>query len=66
MQKIDLTFTDKLYAMIEEQPPLPSLELEEPILEIKKPKKKYLSDFSPKKEDIRFYFKTTVFSLIKT
>ncbi len=62
---MDLTFTDKLYMMIEAHPPLPSLELDEPILHIRKPKKKYLSDFSPKKQDIRFYFKTTVFSLIK-
>jgi hypothetical protein len=62
---MNLTFTDKLYMLIEAQPPLPSLELDEPILDIKKPKKKYLSDFSPKKQDIRFYFKTTVFSLIK-
>ena len=62
---MNLTFTDKLYMMIEEHPPLPSLKLDEPILDIKKPKKKYLSDFPPKKEDIRLYFKTTVFSLIK-
>jgi len=62
---MNLIFTDKLYMMIESHPPLPSLELDEPILDIKKPKKKYLSDFSPKKQDIRLYFKTTVFSLIK-
>ena len=62
---MDLTFTDKLYMFIESHPPLPSLELDEPILDIKKPKKKYLTDFSPKKQDIRFYFNTTVFSLIK-
>lgn len=62
-----ITFTDKLYMMIEEQPPLPRLELDEPILDIKKPRKKYLSDFSPKKQDIRLYFHSsnTVFSLIK-
>ena len=68
MQKM-ITFTDKLYMMIEEHPPLPRLELDEPILDIKKSKKKYLSDFSPKKQDIRLYFKkeqvNTVFSLIK-
>jgi hypothetical protein len=68
MQKM-ITFTDKLYMMIEEHPPLPSLELDEPILDIKKSKKKYLSDFSLKKQDIRLYFKkeqvNTVFSLIK-
>lgn len=68
MQKM-ITFTDKLYMMIEEQPPLPELELDEPILDIKKSKKKYLSDFSPKKQDIRLYFKreqvNTVFSLIR-
>ena len=57
--------TDKLYMIIESQPSLPYLELDEPILDIKKSKKKYLSDFSPKKQDIRLYFKTTVFSLIK-
>jgi hypothetical protein len=62
---MNLTFTDKLYMFIESHPPLPYLELDEPILDIKKSKKKYLSDFSPKKQDIRFYFKTTVFSLIK-
>ena len=64
-----ITFTDKLYMMIEEHPPLPTLELDEPILDIKKSKKKYLSDFSLKKQDIRLYFKkeqvNTVFSLIK-
>jgi hypothetical protein len=68
MQKM-ITFTDKLYMMIEEHPPLPSLELDEPILDIKKSKKKYLSDFTLKKQDIRLYFKkeqvNTVFSLIK-
>ena len=68
MQKM-ITFTDKLYMMIEEHPPLPTLELDEPILDIKKSKKKYLSDFSLKKQDIRLYFKkeqvNTVFSLIK-
>jgi hypothetical protein len=64
MQKM-ITFTDKLYMMIEEHPPLPTLELDEPILDIKKSKKKYLSDFSLKKQDIRLYFKPTVFSLIK-
>ena len=68
MQKM-ITFTDKLYMMIEEHPPLPRLELDEPILDIKKSKKKYLSDFSLKKQDIRLYFKkeqvNTVFSLIK-
>ena len=60
-----ITFTDKLYMMIEEHPPLPELELDEPILDVKKSKKKYLSDFSPKKQDIRLYFNPTVFSLIK-
>ncbi len=73
MQKM-ITFTDKLYMMIEEQPPLPELELDEPILEIKKSRKKYLSDFSktrsrsslePSQQDIRLYFNPTVFSLIK-
>ena len=64
MQKM-ITFTDKLYMMIEEQPPLPELELDEPILDVKKSKKKYLSDFSRKKQDIRIYFNPTVFSLIK-
>ena len=64
MQKM-ITFTDKLYMMIEEHPPLPELELDEPILDVKRPRKKYLSDFSPKKQDIRLYFKPTVFSLIK-
>jgi hypothetical protein len=62
---MSLTFTDKLYMMIEEYPPLPFLELDEPILDIGKTKKKYLTDFSPKKQDIRLYFKTTVFSLIR-
>jgi len=64
-----ITFTDKLYMMIEEQPPLPELELDEPILEVKKSRKKYLSDFykskSPSQQDIRLYFNPTVFSLIK-
>jgi hypothetical protein len=64
MQKM-ITFTDKLYMMIEEQPPLPELELDEPILDVKKSKKKYLSDFSRKKQDIRLYFNPTVFSLIR-
>ena len=64
MQKM-ITFTDKLYMMIDEHPPLPTLELDEPILDIKRPRKKYLSDFSPKKQDIRLYFNPTVFSLIK-
>ncbi len=74
MQKM-ITFTDKLYMMIEEQPPLPELELDEPILEVKKSRKKYLSDFykrhsqsslGPSQQDIRLYFNPTVFSLIKT
>lgn len=60
-----MSFTDKLYMMIESQPPLPSLSLTEPILEIKRKKAKYLSDYKIKKNDIRIYFKTTVFSLIK-
>ena len=60
-----MSFTDKLYMMIESHPPLPSLKLDEPILEMKKPKKKYLSDYYVKKTDIRMYFKTNVFSLIK-
>ena len=73
MQKM-ITFTDKLYMMIEEQPPLPELELDEPILEVKKSRKKYLSDFSktrsrtslgPLQQDIRLYLNPTVFSLIK-
>lgn len=73
MQKM-ITFTDKLYMMIEDQPPLPELELDEPIIEVKKSRKKYLSDFckrhlrSPQgtsQQDIRLYFNPTVFSLIK-
>ena len=72
MQKM-ITFTDKLYMMIEEHPPLPSLVLDEPILDVKRPRKKYLSDFSRKthlqkdtlQQDIRIYFNPTVFSLIK-
>lgn len=67
MQK-NITFTDKLYMMIEEHPPLPTLELDEPILDVKRPRKKYLSDFSRKthsQQDIRLYFNPTVFSLIK-
>lgn len=68
MQKI-ITFTDKLYMMIDEQPPLPELELDEPIIEVKRSTKKYLSDFSKRKsrsqQDIRLYLNPTVFSLIK-
>lgn len=74
MQKM-ITFTDKLYMMIEEHPPLPTLELDEPILDVKRPRKKYLSDFSrkthsqraqdPLQQDIRLFFNPTVFSLIK-
>ena len=60
-----MSFTDNLYMMIESHPPLPSLQLDEPILEIKRPKTKYLSDYYKKKTDIRIYFRTNVFSLIK-
>jgi hypothetical protein len=60
-----MSFTDKMYMMIESQPPLPLLQLEEPILSIKRQKAKYLSDYHIKKNDIRMYFKTNVFSLIK-
>ncbi len=60
-----MSFTDKLHMMIESQPPLPTLSLTEPILVIKRKKAKYLSDYPINKNDIRMYFKTSVFSLIK-
>ncbi len=52
-----MSFTDKLYMMIDELPPLPSLKLPEPIINGKIKKIRYLSDYHCQRAlDIRHYF----------
>ena len=55
-----MSFTDKLYMMIDDLPPLPPLKLP-PSPPLKSKTKRYLSDYhSQKKQDIRNYFKPII------